>query len=54
MGRHNSHLPQRPYDKQANPDDTRSLTQSDRKRIARGIALRQKDDAKKARQGDRR
>ena len=52
MGRHDGHLPKRPYDKQANPADTPNLSAAEKKRIARGIALRKKDDAKKARQGD--
>lgn len=49
MGRHDAHLPKRPYDKFANPANTPNLSQSDKKRIARGIALRRKADAKAAR-----
>jgi hypothetical protein len=54
MGKHDKHLPQRPTDKQPNPKDTPNLDLSTRKRHARGVALRRKDDAKNARQGDQR
>lgn len=48
MSQHRDHLPKRPYDKATNPADTPNIDQRTAKRIARGIALRQKDDAKKA------
>jgi hypothetical protein len=54
MGSHDKHLPSRPFSKATNPDDTRGLSRGTIKRIARGNALRAKEDARKARQGDRR
>lgn len=53
MGRHDQHLPRRPLDKAANPADLPNIDYGTRKRFARGIALRKKDDAKRARQGDK-
>ena len=52
MGRHDSHLPKRTYGKAKNPADTPGLSAADKKRIERGVGLRTKDDAKKARRGD--
>jgi hypothetical protein len=54
MGKHDKHLPPDPYNKAASPADTPNLDLSTRKRIARGNALRTKQNAKDARQGDRR
>jgi hypothetical protein len=53
MGTHDQHLPKRLYSKATNPDDTRNLDDMTKKRIARGNGLRTKDDAKKAKRGDR-
>lgn len=54
MGKHDQHLPKRPYNKATNPDDTRNLDDGTKKRIARGNAMRTKTEAKNAKQGDKR